>query len=379
MLSTQELRRYHRQIVLPKVGVAGQTKLKNAKVLVIGAGGLGCPLLEYLTAAGVGRIGIVDNDSVDVTNLQRQVIYRTQDEGKPKAPTSAELLQQRNPHVQFDIFQTQLNSQNALQIIENYDIIADCSDNFPTRYLVNDACILLKKPFVYGAIYQFEGQISIFNLRDTSPTYRCLFPTPPSAEQAPNCATVGVFGLLAGMIGLYQANEVLKIILGIGEVLDGKLLIINMLDATSRTIKIKQRFDKNNIKELIDYEAFCSSCPTPITFSDTIHLPLRSMSVQELKVALDRGEDIFLLDVREEYEYEICHLDNAMLIPMSTISEHIDFVPQNKKVVVYCHHGMRSANVIKYLEKKIKHRHLYNLEGGIHEWAIQIDPYMPTY
>ncbi|SFE80984.1 molybdopterin-synthase adenylyltransferase MoeB [Thermoflexibacter ruber] len=379
MLSIQELRRYHRQIILPKVGVAGQNSLKNARVLVIGAGGLGCPLLEYLTAAGVGRIGIVDSDSVDVTNLQRQVIYRTQDEGKPKAPTSAELLQQRNPHVQFDIFQMQLNSQNALQIIENYDIVADCSDNFPTRYLVNDACILLKKPFVYGAIYQFEGQVSVFNLHDASPTYRCLFPKPPSAEEAPNCATAGVFGLLAGMIGLYQANEVLKIILGVGEVLDGKLLMINMLDATSRTIKIKQRFDKNSITELIDYDVFCNSYSTEVTSSDAIHLSLKSITVQELKEALDRGEDIFLLDVREAHEYEICHLEEAVQIPMSSISEHVDLIPQNKKVVVYCHHGMRSANVIKYLEKKIQHRHLYNLAGGIHQWASEIDLAMPTY
>ncbi len=379
MLSIQELRRYHRQIILPQVGIAGQNKLKNAHVLVVGAGGLGSPVLSYLTAAGVGNIGIVDSDKVEVTNLQRQVIYRTQDEGKPKAITSAEVLQQLNPHVQFDIFQTQLNSQNALQIIEKYDIIVDCTDNFPTRYLVNDACIMLKKPFIYGAIYQFEGQVSVFNLHEVSPTYRCLFPTPPSAEEAPNCATAGVFGLLAGMIGLYQANEVLKIILGIGEVLDGKLLMLNMLDATSRIIKIKKRFDKNSIVELIDYEAFCDNHSLEMPSAESVSSPLKSITVQELKKALDSQEDIFVLDVREEYEYEICHLEEAILIPMSTIDESIDLIPQNKKVVVYCHHGTRSANTIKYLERKIRHRHLYNLEGGIHQWASEIDLAMPVY
>lgn len=379
MLSIQELRRYHRQIILPKVGISGQTKLKNARVLVIGAGGLGCPLLEYLTAAGVGKIGIVDNDKVDLSNLQRQVIYRTQDEGKPKALASAESLQERNPYVQFEIFQTQLNSQNALQIIENYDIVADCSDNFPTRYLVNDACVLLKKPFAYGAIYQFEGQVSLFNLHHASPTYRCLFPTPPPAEEAPDCATAGVLGLLAGMIGLYQANEVLKCILGIGAVLDGKLLMLNMLDASTRTIKIKQRFDKNSITELIDYERFCNSYSLQTTAHATMNAPVKSITAQELKAALDEGEDLFLLDVREEHEYEICHLEQAVLIPMSMIANCIDLIPQNKKVVVYCHHGTRSAHTVKYLEKKIPSRFLYHLEGGIHQWASEIDPSMPTY
>jgi len=379
MLSIQELRRYHRQIILPQVGVTGQNKLKNAQVLVVGAGGLGSPVLAYLTASGVGNIGIVDGDKVEVTNLQRQVIYRTQDEGKPKAITSAEVLQQLNPHVQFDIFQTQLNSQNALQIIGKYDIIVDCTDNFPTRYLVNDACVLLKKPLIYGAIYQFEGQVSVFNLHEASPTYRCLFPTPPSAEEAPNCATAGVLGLLAGMIGLYQANEILKIILDTGDVLDGKLLMLNMLDATSRIIKVKKRFDKSSITELIDYEAFCNSDSPETPTSEIVSFPVKSITVQELKKALDSKEDIFILDVREEYEYEICHLAEAVLMPMSTIDESIDLIPQNKKVVVYCHHGMRSANTIKYLEKKIRHRHLYNLEGGIHQWASEIDLAMPIY
>jgi adenylyltransferase/sulfurtransferase len=378
MLSIEELRRYNRQIVLPKVGTNGQNKLKNAKVLVIGAGGLGSPLLQYLTAAGIGRIGIVDGDQVAVSNLQRQVIYRTEDAGKAKAEISAKHLLSLNPHVDFEVFAVELNRNNALGIMENYDVIVDCSDNFPTRYLVNDACIILQKPFIYGAIYQFEGQVSTFNLTENSPTYRCLFPLPPSAEEAPNCAVAGVFGLLAGMIGLYQANEVLKIVLGIGEILDGKLLMVNMLDANNRIIKIKKRLDKSNITQLIDYEDFCNVADEkPMDSTDS--LPLKSMSVEELANALAKEEDIFVLDVRENYEYEICHLAQAIWIPMDEIAENLDLIPQNKKVVVYCHHGMRSANVIKFLEKKMNHLHLFNLTGGIHAWASKIDLEMEVY
>ncbi len=368
MLNSGELNRYSRQIVLPNIGTKGQEKLKATKVLVIGAGGLGSPVLQYLAAAGIGTIGIVDADTVDISNLQRQVIYRTADAGKPKAEISAEILRQLNPTLQINSYATYLNSGNALQIIENYDIIADCTDNFATRYLVNDACVLLKKPLIYGAIFRYEGQVSTFNLTENSPTYRCLFPAPPSAAQAPNCAEAGVFGVLAGMIGLYQANEVLKISLGIGEILDGKLLLVDMLNSQNRIIKIKKRFDNSQITALIDYEEFCG----------TKNL-MKTISVQELKNALDYQEDILVIDVREDYEYEICHLAQAVLIPMNEIPDNLDLIPTDKKTVVYCHHGMRSANVINYLEKKISHAKLYNLIGGIDAWANEVDSLMAVY
>ncbi len=377
MLNSQELSRYNRQIILPNVGTKGQEKLKATKVLVIGAGGLGSPLLQYLAAAGIGTIGIVDADNVDISNLQRQVIYRTTDAGKPKAKVSAEILQQLNPNININSYASYLNSENALQIIENYDIIVDCTDNFATRYLVNDACILLKKPFIYGAIFRYEGQVSTFNLTENSPTYRCLFPTPPPASQAPNCAEAGVFGVLAGMIGLYQANEVLKISLGIGEILDGKLLLVDMLNSQSRIIKIRKRFDNSQIKELIDYEAFCGTKAEIITTTKT--QKMKTISVQELKNCLDNQEDILIIDVRELYEHEICHLPQAVLIPMNEIPDNLDLIPTNKKTVVYCHHGMRSANVINFLEKKINHTQLYNLIGGIDAWANEIDREMEVY
>jgi sulfur-carrier protein adenylyltransferase/sulfurtransferase len=377
MLNSEELSRYNRQIILPNVGTKGQEKLKATKVLVIGAGGLGSPVLQYLAAAGIGTIGIVDADTVDISNLQRQVIYRTADAGKPKADVSAEILRELNPTIQINSYATHLNSENALQIIENYDIIADCTDNFATRYLVNDACVLLKKPFIYGAIFRYEGQVSTFNLTENSPTYRCLFPTPPSAAQAPNCAEAGVFGVLAGMIGLYQANEVLKISLGIGEILDGKLLLVDMLNSQNRIIKIKKHFDNSQITALIDYEEFCGTKNPIIATAHT--QKMKTISVQELKNALDYQEDILVIDVREDYEYEICHLAQAVLIPMNEIPDNLDLIPTDKKTVVYCHHGMRSANVINYLEKKINHAKLYNLIGGIDAWANEIDSLMAVY
>jgi adenylyltransferase/sulfurtransferase len=377
MLTTDELRRYSRQIILPNVGTQGQEKLKAAKVLVVGAGGLGSPLLQYLAAAGVGTIGIVDADNVEVNNLQRQVIYRTADAGKSKAKISAEILAQLNPTIKLYPYPVELNSENALQIIENYDVIADCTDNFATRYLINDACVLLKKPFIYGAIFRYEGQVSTFNFTGSSPTYRCLFPVPPTAEEAPNCAEAGVFGILSGMIGLYQANEVLKIILGVGEILDSKLLIVNMLDSESRIIKIKKRFDNTQITQLIDYKEFCNTIPPII--QDMKAAVMKTISSHELKYAFDNQADIFVIDVREAYEYEICHLEQAILIPMNEISENIDLIPMHKKTIVYCHYGIRSANVIKYLEKSIGHTQLYNLEGGIDAWANEIDSEMTTY
>lgn len=377
MLDSEELSRYSRQIILPNVGTKGQEKLKAAKVLVIGAGGLGCPLLQYLAAAGIGTIGIVDADSVAISNLQRQVIYRTSDVGKPKAQVSAEILRQQNPTIQINSYHTHLNSENALQLIESYDIVADCTDNFATRYLVNDACVLLKKPFIYGAIFRYEGQVSTFNLSENSPTYRCLFPIPPSPEQAPNCAEAGVFGVLAGMIGLYQANEVLKISMGIGEILDGRLLLVDMLSSQNRIIKIKKHFDNNKITKLIDYEEFCNSKPKIVEKKE--RKTMKTMSVRELRDAFARQEDIFVVDVREPYEYQICHLEQAVLIPMNEIPDNLDIIPTTKKTVVYCHHGMRSANVIRYLENKIGHTKLYNLTGGIDAWANEIDSEMSVY
>jgi molybdopterin/thiamine biosynthesis adenylyltransferase/rhodanese-related sulfurtransferase len=377
MLSSEELKRYNRHIILPEIGMGGQEKLKAAKVLVIGAGGLGCPVLLYLTAAGVGQIGIVDYDVVDESNLQRQVLFNTDDLGKSKAETAGKKLALLNPHSKFKIHNSKLTSQNAIEIFKEYDIVVDGSDNFPTRYLVNDACIMEDKILVSASIFKFEGQVSVFNLKDKKtgekgPTYRCLFPEPPDAKDVPNCSEIGVLGVLPGMIGSIQANEVIKLITGVGEPLSGKLLVLDALTMESRIIKF-QRDEKNyQIKEFIDYEDFCQMN------QKSFPPGFKEITVQELKAWMDKKEKIELLDVREIFETEVCSI-GGINIPMNDIPKQVDQVPLDRPVVVYCHHGMRSAMIVKFLSEEFGLNNLYNLEGGIHAWASHIDGKMAKY
>lgn len=374
MLSPSEKNRYQKHLLLPQVGLEGQLKLKNAKVLVVGAGGLGCPVLLYLSAAGVGRIGILDADVVDMTNLQRQVLYKIEDIGSPKATTAASHLAKMNDSIEYEAVKQNLKPENAETFIKNYDIIVDCTDNFSARYLINDFCVKLSKPFVYGAIHQFEGQVSVFNFRDSKgnlgPTYRCLFPDQPSDLEIPNCAAIGVLGILPGMLGMYQANEVIKMITGIGTVLSGQLLMVDLLENTSQKIKAKRKI---NAEEL--------TFPTGEKLQQSTENQefKQVITVQELHERIKKEEDIFLLDVRNMNEYETCRMEGAVLIPMSNIPMNIKHIPKNKAVVVYCHHGFRSASVIEYLSQNHGYINLQNLTGGINAWANEIDETMAVY
>ena len=357
--SKEELARYNRHIILPEFGLEAQKKLKGARVLVIGSGGLGSPVLLYLAAAGVGTIGIVDFDSVDPSNLQRQIIFSTDDSGIHKTTAAKNKLQALNPHINILTHQTQLKSSNALEILKNYDIIADGSDNFPTRYLVNDACVLLGKPLVYASIYQFEGQVSVFNLRNANgehgPNYRDFYPVPPSAGSVPNCAEGGVLGVLAGIIGSLQALEVIKVITGTGETLSGRFYIFDALTFTSHTIKIKSNPSNPPITQLIDYDEFCSSSPT----QDTI----KEITAHDLQFMLQNKEDFQLIDVREPEEYNTSNIGGE-LIPLKTITANIDKINRNKKVIIHCQTGARSKQAILELQEKFGFTNLYKLEGG---------------
>jgi sulfur-carrier protein adenylyltransferase/sulfurtransferase len=374
MLSKDELKRYQRQTILPEIGANGQHKLKNARVLVIGAGGLGCPVLLYLSAAGVGTLGITDGDTVSESNLHRQILYRTADVGQPKVQVAAERLREANPYGQVLTYPFPLDRENALDTLREYDIVVDCTDNFATRYLTNDACVILNKPFVYAAIHRFEGQVSVFNYSDTpgeyGPTYRCLFPEPPGPGEVPNCNEAGVIGVLPGIIGLYQANEVIKMITGVGHVLSGELLIMDLLEMISRKIRIRRSPEAGKITELIDYEVFCNGGFDPNE--------VRAISPAELEEKMTAGEDWALIDVREPYEFDICQLPNATLIPLGRIGQQVDRIPRDKPVAMYCHHGMRSAHVIRSLQQQ-GFTNLYNLSGGIDAWAREVDTEMEMY
>ena len=368
MLLPAERQRYQKHLNLPEIGVEGQLKLKNARVLVVGAGGLGCPVLLYLTAAGVGTIGVVDPDVVDLSNLQRQVIYTTNEVGKSKAKTAVSHLQKLNPDLTFDAYAVALDGSNARSIISEYDIVVDCTDNFTVRYLINDVCVLLGKPFVYGAIHRFEGQVAVFN-HQNGPTYRCLFPEFPNEIEIPNCNDTGVLGVLPGVIGTYQANEVLKLIAGIGQPLSGSLLLVDLLAMTSQKIKVARRPDAED------------AAKKGLATRKSVVLPdePQTVTVYDLAEWLTEGRDVFLLDVRERPEFDVCHLDGATLIPVGMIPNNIKRIPTDRPVVVYCHHGMRSANVINYLYAQTGMTNLYNLAGGIHAWAQQVEPEMAVY
>lgn len=378
-LTAEEIRRYGRHLIMPEVGMAGQRKLKAAKVLLIGAGGLGSPLALYLAAAGVGRIGLVDFDQVDQSNLQRQVIYSVRDLGRPKLEAAKDRILEMNPNVQVDSYESKLTSENALGILKNYDVIVDGTDNFPTRYLVNDACVLLGKPNVYGSIFRFEGQVSVFDSK-LGPCYRCLYPEPPPPGLVPSCAEGGVLGVLPGVVGTLQATETIKIILGKGETLAGRLLLFDALKMRFRELKLRK--DQNcpicgnnpTVKELIDYEAFCG-----LGRGEAESLGKENeITVAELKHALEGGDNVNLIDVREPNEYEICHIEGSKLIPVSEIPNRVNEFSLTDEYVFHCHTGVRSAWAVSFL-RQLGFKRVKNLKGGIDAWAEQIAPSMPRY
>jgi molybdopterin/thiamine biosynthesis adenylyltransferase/rhodanese-related sulfurtransferase len=368
--SKKELIRYSRHILLPEFGEEGQHKLKNAKVLVIGAGGLGSPVLLYLTAAGVGTIGIADYDEVDLSNLQRQILFSEDDIGEPKANAALSRLKGLNPHISFNIHQEKITSKNALEVIKDYDIIADGSDNFPTRYLINDSCVILDKTYVYASIYRHEGQVSVFNYIDNEgkrgPNYRDLFPVPPPPNMVPSCAEGGVIGVLAGIIGSMQANEVIKIITGTGTTLSGRLFIIDTLSFETQTIKLGSGRSHTEIKELIDYDEFCNMNNNNSPYE------VNEITVQELDELIKKGADFELIDVRTEFEHHIANI-GGKIMPLEDIVKHVDEISRDKQVVLYCKVGIRSMEAILHLQGVYEFSNLFNLKGGINAWATQID------
>jgi adenylyltransferase/sulfurtransferase len=383
-LSPEEVRRYSRHLIMPEVGMAGQKKLKAAKVLLIGTGGLGSPTSMYLAAAGVGTLGLVDYDVVDLTNLHRQIIHGTKDIGRSKLDSARETLADINPHVVIKQYNVPLSSDNALEIIADYDIVIDGTDNFPTRYLVNDACVMAGKLNVYGSIYRFEGQVSVFGAPD-GPCYRCIFPEPPPPGLVPSCAEGGVLGILPGTIGTLQATEAIKLILGAGEPLIGRMLLYDALDMTWDTIKVKKNpacpvcGDHPTVTELIDYEQFCGvPAHDHSTFNTADDFrPVPAITVRELKARLDAGENLFLLDVREPHEADISTFGGT-LIPKDVVRQRLNEIPRDVPVVVYCRSGSRSATVVRWLEDE-HYTNAVNLAGGINAWAREIDPSLMIY
>jgi adenylyltransferase/sulfurtransferase len=379
VLSNDEILRYSRHLIMPEVGMAGQQKLKAARVLCIGAGGLGSPLALYLTAAGVGTLGIVDFDVVDYTNLQRQILHTTADVGRRKLDSAADKLKAINPFLNLRTFDTKLTSANALELFREFDIVADGTDNFPTRYLVNDACVLTGKPNVYGSIFRFEGQASVFATED-GPCYRCLYPEPPPPGLVPSCAEGGVLGILPGLIGVIQATETIKLILGQGDSLVGRLLLVDALGMKFRELKLRKNPDcpacgtHRTITELIDYEQFCGirGEEAPVYGGD---LPV--ISVEELKKKLDAKADIFILDVREPHEYQICNL-KGYLIPLGDLPKRVSELDSSREIIAHCKMGGRSAKAVAFL-KQAGFTKVHNLTGGITAWAERIDPTMPKY
>lgn len=373
-LSTGELVRYSRHLALPDFGLTGQLRLKNVKVLIIGAGGLGVPLLQYLAAAGIGTIGIVDFDRIEISNLQRQVLYNTAEEGLLKAKIAAQKIQNLNPEIQVNFYPVLLNRNNILTILENYDIVADGSDNFPTRYLVNDACVLLGKTLIYGSIFRFEGQVSVFNYLDKNgqygPNYRDLFPEPPPPNAVPNCAEGGVIGVLPGIIGSLQAAEVIKIAAGIGSNLSGQLLIFDLLSSNFHKFKIRKNQDLI-IEELIDYEHFCNP-------KKTMEKKVKSISPADLKKLLTEEPQTILIDVREAYEQDIANI-GGQLIPLGDVLKRKDEILQHTKVIFYCRSGRRSAEAIRQLNVNDEEYDYINLDGGILAWADDIDSSLTKY
>jgi adenylyltransferase/sulfurtransferase len=379
VLSQKEVARYSRHLIMPEVGMEGQKRLKAASVLLIGAGGLGSPLALYLAAAGVGRIGLVDFDVVDFSNLQRQVLHGTPDVGRPKLQSAKDRLQAINPEVVVDLFETRLTSQNALRICDPYDIVIDGTDNFPTRYLVNDVCVLLDKPNVYGSIFRFDGQASVFH-PPAGPCYRCLYPEPPPPGEVPSCAEGGVLGILPGLIGCIQATEAVKLIIAKGEPLIGRLVLYDALAMKFREFKVRRNpecpicGDHPTITKLIDYEQFCGvrGQEAPAAAADG------EITVEELKSRLDRGDNPFILDVRNPEEIQICRIAGTTVIPLPELPHRFRELDPGREMVVHCKSGMRSAKAIAFLRQQGFSK-LKNLKGGILAWAQRVDRSMPTY
>ena len=380
-LNNDEIRRYSRHLILPEVGLAGQKKICAASVVCIGAGGLGSPIAMYLAAAGIGKIGLVDFDTVDFSNLQRQIIHGTKDVGRPKAESARDTINRINPNVEVVLHKTRITSENAMEILAPYDIVVDGTDNFPTRYLTNDACVLLKKPNVYGSIFRFEGQASVFAPHLGGPCYRCLYPEPPPPGMVPSCAEGGVLGVLPGIVGTIQATEILKLALGKGSSLVGRLLLFNALDMKFREVKLRRDpacpmcGEKPTIKELIDYNVFCGLTPeaaAPSANSD-------ELTVQEMKRALDDPKlGIKVIDVREPDEYEIAHIDGVPLFPLSTLGQRFTELDPNAEIYIHCKSGVRSMRALMFLREQ-GFKYLKNVKGGIDAWSNEIDQSVPKY
>jgi adenylyltransferase/sulfurtransferase len=380
-LSHDEIQRYSRHLIMPEVGMEGQLKLKEAKVLLVGTGGLGSPMALYLAAAGVGTIGLVDFDVVDFSNLQRQVIHGTKDVGKKKLDSAIESMLDINPHIHVRRHEVALASENALEILKDYDIVADGTDNFPTRYLVNDACVLLGKPNVYGSIFRFEGQSTVFAY-EGGPCYRCLYPEPPPPGLVPSCAEGGVLGILPGVVGLIQATEVVKLILGKGDLLVGRLVLYDALGMTFRELKLRKNPDcpicgtNRTIHQLIDYHQFCGipqqqPAPEPVAANG-------EMEVTALKARMDRGDKFFLLDVREVHEFQICRMPGSTLIPLGELSKRLAELNPEDDIIVHCKMGGRSAKACDLLRQS-GFKRVTNVKGGILAWSDKVDPSVPKY
>lgn len=377
-LSHEEMRRYGRHLIMPEFGLEGQQKLKDSSVLIIGAGGLGSPSSLYLVAAGVGQIGLVDYDRVDYTNLQRQILYATSDVGRPKLQAAAERLRAENPEIEIQTHNEVLTSKNALEILKDYDVILDGTDNFPTRYLVNDACVLLGKPNIYGSIFRFEGQASVFYAKE-GPCYRCIYPQPPPPNLVPSCAEGGVLGVLPGIIGLIQATETVKMILGRGEPLIGRLLYFDALKMTFREFKIQK--NKNcpicgenpTVHELIDYEEFCGITPERMRMEEELQV-----APEEVRDRLKKGDSLVLLDVREPVEHAICKLPNSRLIPLGQLPDRVNELDSAQDIIMYCHHGVRSLQATQFL-REAGFKRVWSMKGGIEAWSERIDSAVPRY
>jgi len=392
-LSPSEVARYSRHLIMPEVGMEGQKKLKAASILLIGAGGLGSPLALYLAAAGVGRLGLVDFDVVDFSNLHRQILHGTGDVGRPKLHSARDRINSINPEVRVDLYETHLRSDNAFTILQPYDIVIDGTDNFQTRYLVNDACVLLKKPNVYGSIFRFDGQASVF-APPAGPCYRCLYPEPPPPGEVPSCAEGGVLGILPGLVGCIQATEAVKLILGRGEPLIGRLLLYDALQMRFQEFKIRRNpkcplcGDNPTIKQLIDYDQFCGIAPTPLHSGErgrgeggeptTMSQNTFEISVTDYKKRVDNGDKLFLLDVRNPPEYDICRIPGSTLIPLPELPQRVGELDKTKEIIVHCKSGMRSAKAVQFLRQQ-GFQNLKNLVGGILAWSDEIDPSVPKY